>query len=596
MTVNQRIQALRTHMQQQHIAMVVVPSGDAHLSEYVCDHFQLRRYLSGFTGSAGTLVVGLDWAGLWTDGRYHTQAATQLDGTAITLYPAGKPGVKTLHQEIAHRLAPGQNLVVDGRTISKAQGDALQQAAKKANAILHLDWQCPTALWPERPSLPQGKLYPIDNAGQSATHKLTQLRQDMAEKNASAYLEASLDHIAWLLNLRGSDLPHTPVFLSFLWVSAQSAILFVEPSNVTPDTAAYLQQLGVITVPYQAIDHHCQRWHGGQIWVDGKELNARVYQLLGDFVMDAPNPIAHKQALKTADEIAHLRNAHKKDAVAMVTFLHWLEATVGTAPLTEVSAAAHLDQLRSEQAGYLSLSFTTICGYGANGAIIHYDAQADCCATIEPHGLLLVDSGGQYTDGTTDITRTIPLGDLTPAMKRHYTLALKGHLALAAAHFPAGTTGAALDVLARQPLWQHGLDYLHGTGHGVGYRLGVHEGPQSISHQRKDGPAIEVGMVTSNEPGYYLPGSHGIRHENLLVCQPSSQDGFLQFEPLTLVPFDTKALDLSLMTQEDCQRLNDYHALVYDQIAPLLPSSLVDWLYNATRPVACSNILYKTTG
>ncbi|WP_409967859.1 aminopeptidase P family protein [Bengtsoniella intestinalis] len=577
MTVNEKITALRAHMVAQQIAAIVIPSGDAHLSEYVCDHFRLRAYLSGFTGSAGTLVVGLEWAGLWTDGRYHTQAAAQLEGTPITLYPAGKAGVETLYQVLEAKVTAGQTIAVDGTTISKAQGDLLKDSAKKIGGKLRLDWACPASLWPDRPALPQGLVHPIDNAGQSAKEKLAQLWCD--EKT---YLITALDDIAWVLNLRGQDLAHTPVFLSYLWVAPKGATLFIQTGKLTPQAQGHLAELAVTVAPYEAVEGHCASHQGSKVVVDPNQINARLYQLLGHNVEEGTHGIGARKAIKTPSELEHLRNAHKKDAVAMVTFLHYLEENVGKIPLTEVTAGAIVDQLRSEQEGYLSPSFTTICGYNANGAIIHYEAKATTCATLEPHGLLLVDSGGQYTDGTTDITRTIPLGEMSDAMRRDYTLVLKGHLALANAVFPEGTTGAALDVLARTPLWAEGLDYLHGTGHGVGYRLSVHEGPQSIGYQRKDGPALEVGMVTSNEPGYYLPQSHGIRLENLMVCQKADHAGFLQFEPLTLVPFDKRAIDWSLMTEVECEWLNDYHNLVFREIAPLLSKELEQWLQKVT--------------
>lgn len=573
MTVTEKISALRVHMKAQNIHALVVPSGDAHLSEYVCDHFRLRAYLSGFTGSAGTLVVGLDWAGLWTDGRYHTQAATQLNGTPITLYPAGKAGVETMYQVLEAKVGKGETIAVDGTTISKAQGDLLKDSATKAGGKLRLDWTCPVSLWPNRPSLPQEPVYPIDNAGQSAQEKLAQLWHD-----GKTYLITALDDIAWVLNLRGQDLAHTPVFLSYLWVAPKGATLFIQTGKLTPQAQAHLAELAVTVAPYEAVEGHCASHQGSKVVVDPNQINARLYQLLGRNVEAGSHGIGARKAIKNPIEIQHLRNAHKKDAVAMIAFLHHLEQIVGKIPMTEATAGEIVDNLRAQQDGYLSPSFTTICGYNANGAIIHYEAKADTCATLEPHGLLLVDSGGQYTDGTTDITRTIPLGEVTPEMAHHYTLVLKGHLALSAAVFPKGTTGAALDVLARTPLWAEGLDYLHGTGHGVGYRLGVHEGPQSIAYQRKDGPALEVGMVTSNEPGYYLPQSHGIRLENLVLCQEAEQAGFLRFEPLTLVPFDKRAIDWSIMTEMDCQRLNDYHNLVFREIAPLLSKELEEWL------------------
>lgn len=594
MTISNILQTLRQTMTAAGIAMVVVPTDDPHLSEYVCDHFGLRAYLSGFTGSAGTLVVGLDWAGLWTDGRYHLQAQTQLQGSGITLYPAGKPKVETVHQMLQKRLAPGQVLALDGRTISKTQGDVFAKTAKKTGAILRLDWMCPQAVWPDRPLLPQAPVYTIDNAGQLAGEKLQTLRTAMAEEHGHACLLTALDDIAWMLNLRGDDLDCTPVFLSYLWITKTEATLFVENSKLSLAVEAYLAELGVTIAPYDSAESHCANWKKGAVLVEEGQCNARLYQLLQDHAKAWQSPVARWKAMKTESEIENLRQAHLQDAVAMVTFLHWLENT--KEPLDEVGVADYLDNQRRAQPGNLGLSFPTICGYGSNGAIIHYSAQKETCATVEPEGLLLVDSGGQYATGTTDITRTIALGALTDDMRRHYTLVLQGHLALLQAVFPVGTTGAALDVLARTPLWNQGLDYLHGTGHGVGYRLSVHEGPQSISHQRKNGPALEVGMVTSNEPGYYRDGHYGIRLENLMVCVASELDGFLKFEPLSLVPFDKNALDLSLLTPLDCQRLDAYHQAVYASVAPLLPPDLQLWLWEKTCPVDSFNKMDKVTG
>lgn len=588
MTISKRLTRLRSSMRQEGIDYLVIPTADFHLSEYVGSYFQLRAYLSGFTGSAGTLVVGLHWAGLWTDSRYHIQAKAQLKGTSITLYPVGKPGVPKILAELASRLTSSGTLAVDGRTISIDLGQQLADVAKTAHAGYFSHWQCPDSVWPTRPPLSQGLLSIKKGTGVSALKKLTRLRAHMDTVGAKSHLLSTLDDIAWLLNLRGDDIPHNPVFLSYLWVNQQNAILFIEQCKLSDAVVAYLSSLNITTAPYQAIDAHCQQAHSGRVLVSTSDVNARLYQLLGDSALDGDAFVAQAKAIKTSQEQQHLRNCHKKDACAMIAFLRWVKETVGKSPVSELTAAQHLDALRGAQPGNTGLSFPTISAYAAHGAIVHYGVTPESDIPLEPQGFLLVDSGGQYTDGTTDITRTIALGPLSDEMRRHYTLVLCGMLNLSHAIFPRGTTGATLDALARSPLWAEQLDYGHGTGHGIGFCLNVHEGPQSISHQRRNSPAILPGMVTSDEPGLYIPGAYGIRLENAILCQEAGTSdfgNFLCFETLTLVPFDLDAIDVSVMTNVDCQRLNAYHRHIYETMSPLLSPEDSAWLSNATRAI-----------
>ncbi len=588
MTVSKRLSRLRSEMRKEGIDYLIIPSADFHLSEYVDPYFQLRGYLSGFTGSAGTLVVGLHWAGLWTDSRYHIQANAQLKATPITLYPAGKPGVPKILAELANRLTSGTTLAVDGRTISVDLGQQLADVAKEAGAGYFGHWKCPESVWPTRPPLPQGLVSIKKGTGSSTLEKLTRVRAHMDSVGAKSHLLSTLDDIAWVLNLRGDEIPHNPVFLSYLWINKDDAILFVDSCKLTDAVVTYLSALNITTEPYQAIDDHCQKIHGGRVLVTTSNVNARIYQLLGDRALDGDAFVTQAKAIKTPQEQQHLRNCHQKDACAMIAFLRWVKETVGETPVSELTAAQHLDALRGAQPGNLGLSFPTISAYAAHGAIVHYSVTLESDLPLKPQGFLLVDSGGQYTDGTTDITRTIALGTLSDTMRRHYTLVLCGMLNLSHAIFPRGTTGATLDALARSPLWAEQLDYGHGTGHGIGFCLNVHEGPQSISHQRSNSPAILPGMVTSNEPGLYIPGAYGIRLENEILCQEAGSSDFgdfLRFETLTLVPFDLDAIDVSVMTNVDRQRLNAYHSHVYKTMSPLLSPEDNTWLANATRAI-----------
>lgn len=589
MNTTEKIVALRQHMLHCNIHALVIPSGDNHLSEFVSPHFQLRAYLSGFDGSAGTLVVGQDWAGLWTDSRYHLQAQAQLQDSPISLYAMGNPDVDTIEETLIARLPQGGVLAADGRTLSVTQAQAYQNAAAQAGATCSMAWTCPPAIWPARPNLPTAPLYAMDNAGQSAQEKLSLLRSSMAKKQAGAYLMTTLSDIAWMLNLRGGDIAHNPTFLSYLFVTPEQATLFIDQSKLSVDIAAYLTALKVDTAPYDQVDDACRRWQGAPVWIAPLQINGWLYDLLQDKRLLLPNPIELAKAQKSPSEIAQLRSCNQRDGVAMVRFMRWLKDAVTTQVVSECSAGAMLDSFRAQQSGNIGLSFDTICAYKEHGAIPHYYATPESDFTLEPHGFLLVDSGGQYTDGTTDITRTIALGQLSAQMRRHYTLVLKGNMALANAIFPHGTTGATLDMLARNALWQAHLNYGHGTGHGIGYRLNVHEGPQNFNYLRTDCPSFEVGMVTSDEPGLYLTGCYGIRLENDLVCQESGNSAFgrfLCFEALTLAPFERAALDCTLLTQEDCQRINDYHAMVYQRLAPLLTQEECAWLQDATSPIS----------
>ena len=590
--ITERLARLRREMAQRGMDGYVVVTDDFHGSEYVGDYFKARAYLSGFTGSAGTLVVLPDRAALWTDGRYFLQAAKQLTGSTIELMRMGQPGVHAIGAFLAQHLPEGGVLGFDGRTVSSSFAGTLEKALEAKHIRFAGGEDLVDAVWPDRPALSDRPVWELTGCGLTREEKLSKLREKMAAADAAYLLLTSLTEIAWALNLRGGDVACTPVFLSFLLIGREDAQLCIQPQAVPADIAEKLTACGVTMRPYGAIYDLLRALPAGtRVMADSATANYRIMESLSHAeVLDQPSPAVLMKACKTQEETDGFRAAHIKDGAALCRFLYWLKTRIGEEPMTELSAAARLAAFRAEQPDFLDLSFDTIAGYGPHGAIVHYDPTPETDVPLHPEGLLLVDSGAHYRQGTTDVTRTIALGPVTQEEKRMFTLVLKGHLALAAARFPHGATGENLDVLARLPLWEQGLDYNHGTGHGVGFILSVHEGPQSFRWHSTDGRRIplEEGMVISNEPGYYEAGKFGIRHENLVLVRAGETTDYGQFmylEPLTMAPFDRDAIDVSLLTEAELAQLNGYHRLVYDTVAPLLPAEEQAWLAAATAPL-----------
>ncbi len=588
---------LRRAMAQAGIDVYVVPTDDFHGSEYVGDYFKCRHYVSGFTGSAGTLVVTADWAGLWTDGRYFLQAAQQLEGSGIDLCKMREPGVPTVEEWLEQNMTAGRTLGFDGRTMTAGEGLAIEKALEKQQVRIVFDRDLVGEIWQDRPALSEAPVWelPESYAGRSRRDKLEALRKDVRAAGADSFILTSLDDLCWLLNIRGDDVDCCPVVLGYLLLDADGIRLYAERSKFPEALLGELADDGVTIRPYlQIFEDVKQLPAGSAVLTDPDKLSYAILRNIPESVqrLEAKNPTERPKAVKTGAECSHVRTAHIRDGAALTRFMMWVKARVGREPITELSAAQKLEQFRSQQENYLGPSFSPIMGYGPHGAIIHYGATPESDAALEPHGFLLADTGGHYLDGSTDVTRTFALGPLTEEMKHCYTLVLRGNLHLAAAVFRAGCTGASLDYIARKPLWDEGMDFNHGTGHGVGYLLSVHEGPQNIRYQSetagRTGAALEPGMITSDEPGLYLEGKYGIRLENLLLCVEREQTEFgtfLGFETLTMCPFDLDAVVPEELSQEEKTLLNAYHRTVRETLSPYFTDSENEWLRQATREI-----------
>jgi Xaa-Pro aminopeptidase len=595
-STREKLNRLRALMAKEGLEAYLVPSTDPHQSEYVPACWRRRQWISGFTGSAGDLVVTRTTAGLWTDGRYHLQAEEELKGSTIKLFRMGRKGVPSLPGWLATHLKKGQVVGVDPRVLSRSVAQQIEAALAQASARLRLlDENLVDRIWEDRPPTSSAPLeiLPRSFAGETVRSKLGRLRKALAQKHADAHVLTTLDAIAWLFNIRGTDVEYNPVAIAYAVVTRDQALLFVDPAKVPPRVARALGR-EVLVRPYDDLGAELLRLAraGRRVWVDGQTVNTWILKRLkGSPLITETSPVALMKARKNSAEVAGMKAAHERDGVAMVRFLAWLESAVAAGGQTEVSVAEKLRSLRAEGKHFRGESFATIAGYKAHGAIIHYAATPRTDVPLEPHGLLLLDSGGQYLDGTTDITRTVLLGgEATNEQRQRFTQVLRGHIALFRCRFPAGTAGRQIDALARLALWDCGLDYAHGTGHGVGAFLSVHEGPQAISHTRCTGVPLEEGNVLSNEPGFYKEGEYGIRIENLMLvvreeelCRPGQV--FLGFEPLTLCPIDTRLVEPSLLTQEERNWLNRYHARVRAALSGLLPAEAAAWLDRATRPV-----------
>ena len=585
-----RIFELQKLMRSRGIFAYIVPTEDFHGSEYVGEHFRLREYLSGFTGSAGTLVVTLDNAALWTDGRYFIQAERELSGSVISLMKSGEPNVPTIEQFLQDSMPEKSFLGFDGRIVSADFACRLKKKLSQKNIQFKTDEDLGGLIWEKRPPLSRQPVIALPErlCGLSRTEKLSMIREKMREKKADCLALSALDEIAWTLNLRGGDVEFNPVFLSFLLVFEDKAWLFAERSIFSEEIAQSLINDGVEIRPYDDIysalgDHCCN------VWTDPKAVNFRFLNSLEDAkLIENVSPIALMKSVKNAAEISAEKCAHLKDGVAVTRFIRWLKSAVLSQKITEVRASEKLLEFRRMGENFLGESFAPIVAYGANAAIVHYSANEATNTVIEPRGLLLCDTGAHYLEGTTDVTRTFVLGELSSEEKRVFTLVLAGHLELLHARFPEGVRGSVLDYAAREPLWKHFLDFNHGTGHGVGFLLNVHEGPQRISWKAVGDAPLKAGMITSDEPGLYVEGRFGIRHESLLLCEKSQQSEFgqfLEFSALTLVPFDREGVDPQYLTPRQITYFNDYQKLVFDRLSPLLSEEERAWLAEVTKPI-----------
>ncbi|HIS47821.1 MAG TPA: aminopeptidase P family protein [Candidatus Scybalocola faecigallinarum] len=595
--IKERLEKLRSRMRENNIHYYIIPTNDYHLSEYVGEYFGARKYMSGFTGSAGVLLVGLDQAGLWTDGRYYIQAERQLEGSTITLFKQGSEGVPSMEDYLKSILKDGENVGFDGRVIPAKMGCGLEAFVNSRGGQVIYDKDLVGEIWEDRPELSMEPAFLLDEkyAGESAASKLARVREQMAQKGAHVHVLTSLDDIAWLLNIRGNDVACNPVVLSYAAVTADQVYLFAHAQKFDSAMKDYFSKNGVCLMPYNDIYEWLKAVPAKTCVMYNKEkINYAIYKNISADcpVVDCENPTLLMKAVKNDTEIENLIRAHIKDGVAFTKFMYWLKTNAGKIPMTEISASDYLEQCRRAQDGFIELSFDTICAYKSNAAMMHYSAHGDQNATLEPEGLLLVDSGGQYYEGTTDITRTMALGPVSDEIKKHYTAVLKGMLNLANANFLYGCIGLNLDILARGPMWDMGIDYRCGTGHGVGYLLNVHEAPNGFRWkrvpERDDAAVLEEGMVTTDEPGVYIEGSHGIRIENELVCRKGEKNEygqFMHFETITYAPIDLDVIDTKYMTAVDLDRLNSYHKMVYDTISGYLTEEEREWLKVYTRPL-----------
>lgn len=583
-------------MKEKKIDAYLVATDDFHGSEYVGDYFKCRKYITGFTGSAGTAIITQDMAGLWTDGRYFIQAADQLRDTTIELFKSGEPGVPTVHQFLNDKLEEGMCLGFDGRTVSAREAEELQELLQKKHITFSVNDDLIGEIWEDRPVLSCEPVMELDIrwTGKSRADKIAEIREQMKAKEADTFILTSLDDIAWLLNIRGNDIHCCPVVLSYLVMMENELRLYANAAAFSEEIRSNLEADGVKIYPYDDVYSYVQSISSDKkVLLSRANVNSRLVSNIPSEVtiLDEPNLTLLPKAVKNKTEMENERIAHIKDGIAVTKFIHWLKKNVTRTTITELSAAEKLYQFRSEQEHFLGDSFDPIIAYGTHAAIVHYSATEATDIPLEARGMVLADTGGHYLEGTTDITRTIVLGPVTSKEKKFFTAVLRGNLNLAAAKFKYGCTGLNLDYLARGPLWELGEDYNHGTGHGVGYLLNVHEGPNSFRWKNLPGnpaPVLEEGMITSDEPGYYLENEFGIRHENLVLCKKAEKTSFGQFmcfEPLTMVPFDLEGINPEEMTERERKLLNDYHQKVYTTISPYLDEEEKEWLKQATREI-----------
>lgn len=590
--INQRLESLREVMRREHLSAFIFPSTDAHQSEYVADHWQGRTWISGFNGSAGTAVVTMKSAALWTDSRYFLAAEEQLKGTEFQLMKLKIEGTPTISDWLAQELQ-GENAEVglDGMVNSYHETMGLIADLRKSGGItVRTNFDPLGLIWTDRPAIPANpvEIQPMEFAGESVASKISRIRTALRQRHADGMLISALDDIAWTLNLRGTDVHCVPVFVSYLLISSQQVSLYVDSAKINDEVKAYLTENGISLYPYNKVAEGLERYSEYNILLDGDETSYFLWKTVKCQEIIAGNsPVPAMKAQKNDREIAGFRQAMLRDGVAMVKFLRWLKPAVEAGGQTEISIDRKLTSLRAEQHLFRDISFDTIAGYQAHGAIVHYEATPETDVALKPEGLILIDSGAQYQDGTTDITRTIALGPVTEEMKHVYTLVLKGHIQLELAKFPDGASGTQLDALARECMWREGYNYLHGTGHGVGSCLSVHEGPHQIRMEWKPTP-LRAGMTVTDEPGLYLSGKFGVRIENTLLIkdyQTTEFGKFLQMESLTLCPIDLTPVDFSMLQPEEIEWLDTYHRDVFEKLSPYLEGEDLEWLREATRPV-----------
>lgn len=606
--IRDRLDALRKLMKERGMDAYMIPTADFHESEYVGEHFKCREYMTGFTGSAGTALITMDEACLWVDGRYYVQAAAQLKDSTVTMMKMGQEGVPSLRAYLEDKMPEGGCLGFDGRVVNAAEGLALEEMLRERGARISYGEDLAGMIWQERPELSAEPAWVLDEryAGKSALDKIADVREAMEKVHASVHVLTSLDDIAWLLNIRGNDILYNPVVLSYALVTMDQLYLFVNSSVLEGkaypyledekgiSVREYLERTGVTVMPYDGVYDMVEGLKNEKVLLEKCRINYAVYRLIdgSNKVIDRINPTASMKAVKNDVEIENEKRAHIKDGVAMTKFIYWLKKNTGRIPMDEISVSDYLGKLRMDQEGCIGLSFATISAYGAHGAMCHYSATPESSIPLEPRGLYLIDSGGQYYEGTTDITRTIAMGPVTDEEKEHFTLVLMSMLRLGDVKFLHGCRGLSLDYAAREPLWRRGLNYEHGTGHGVSYLSSVHERPNGIRFkmvpERQDNAVMEAGMITSDEPGVYIEGSHGIRTENLVLCvedEKNEYGQFLRFEYLTYVPIDVEVIDREIMSERDVELLNRYHEQVYEKISPYLDEDERVWLAEATRAV-----------
>ena len=603
MDINQRLEDLREVMRREHLAACIFPSTDPHQSEYVADHWKGREWISGFNGSAGTAVVTLTAAALWTDSRYFLAAEEQLKGTEYQLMKLKIEGTPTVAEWIGRECGPGAEVAVDGMVnATNAVRDLISDLRKQGGITLRTNFDPLKLIWKDRPAIPENpvEIYPLEYAGEATQDKIGRIRRALRERHADGMLMAALDDIAWTLNLRGTDVHCNPVFVSYLLISSQTVTLYINKVKLPADVLAYLKAEGVKVEDYDQVENGLKAYFEYNILLDPYEVNYRLYEVVRSKgqqngsakteIVEAESPVKRMKTVKNATEIAGFRSAMLKDGIAMVKFLYWLSGYIGKpeiSELTEIAIDEKLTSLRAEQPLYRDISFDTIAGYGTHAAIVHYEATPETDIPLQPKGMLLLDSGAQYLDGTTDITRTIALGPLTDLEKHIYTLVLKGHIQIELCKFPSGSSGTQIDILARKDMWREGLNYLHGTGHGVGTYLNVHEGPHQFRMEWKPAPLV-AGMTITDEPGIYLPDRCGARTENTLLIVPYKETEFgkfLQFESLTLCPIDKSPIIKEMLLQEEVDWLNDYHRHVAEILSPYLSEDEAEWLREACAAI-----------
>lgn len=592
---SKRITALRAIMKREGIDYYYIPTADFHESEYVVEYFKARKFITGFTGSAGVAVIGQEEAWLWTDGRYFIQAASQIEGSGFGLMKMGQEGVPTVMQYLGEKLQEGQCIGFDARVVNTNDAKEFAKIAAKKHGSLKIDKDLLDEVWTDRPALvhqPADVLKDEFN-GEATASKLARVREQMEKEEAQYHIISTLDDIAWILNVRGNDIPHVPVVLSFLVIGKEDAMWFVEENALSDAVKEMAAECGITIRPYEDVYAYAATIpENSTVLLDKRKVNYRITNALSETVhiVSKANPSQLMKSIKNEIELENTRKAHLLDGIAVTKFMYWLKKNVGKIPMDEVSVSDYLQSLREQMEGYRDISFDTIAGYNANAAMMHYKAEPDTAAKLEPQGMLLVDSGGHYDTGTTDITRTFVLGPISDIQKKHFTMVVKSNLNLANVKFLYGCNGISLDVICREPIWKENLDYQCGTGHGVGYLLNVHEGPNSFRWQYRPGfdNPFEAGMITTDEPGIYLQDQYGIRTENELICvkgEKNQYGQFMGFENITYVPIDLDGIDKQHLNAEDVKQLNDYHKMVYEKISPYMTPEENEWLKEYTREI-----------